>query len=66
MASSDGVGSKHGGLATLSPESVQYPESNNASAISVRSLWKVFGENPERVVLRRSTPAKRRVKSSRN
>ncbi len=49
MESSDEIGSKHGGLATLSPESVQYPESNNASAISVRSLWKVFGENPERV-----------------
>ena len=43
----DGSGRQNG---TEIPADVRGPALNGATAISVRSLWKVFGENPERVM----------------
>ena len=50
MARSDGAGSTGEGLGPRFPKPARHPDSNGSSTISVRSLWKVFGENPKRVL----------------
>ena len=50
MTSSGSAGSKRAGLDALSSNSARLPDSNGSPIIEVRSLWKVFGENPERVL----------------
>ena len=50
MARSDDAGSKREHSDVPSPTPDQSPDSNGASAISVRSLWKIFGDNPQRVL----------------
>ena len=51
MAHSDGAGSEREGLDALSSNPVGLPDSNGSPTIGVRSLWKIFGENPERVLM---------------
>ena len=50
MGRSDGAGSKGEDLDALSSNPARLPDSNGSPTISVRSLWKVFGENPDRVL----------------
>lgn len=50
MARNDVVGSKQDRLAAPSSQSDRLFDSNGTSTISVRSLWKVFGHNSQRVL----------------
>jgi glycine betaine/proline transport system ATP-binding protein len=50
MENSDGAGSKRERLDTLPSNPDQPPDSGGSPTIQVRSLWKVFGDNPERAL----------------
>ena len=51
MGRGDGAGSKREGMDAVSSNPAQLPDSDGSSTISVKSLWKIFGENPERVLI---------------
>ena len=50
MGRSTVAGSERERLDALSSNPARLPDSNASPTIRVRSLWKVFGENPERVL----------------
>jgi glycine betaine/proline transport system ATP-binding protein len=50
MGRNHGAGSKQVRLDALSSNPARLSDSNGSPCISVKSLWKVFGENPERVL----------------
>ncbi len=51
MGRSNGAELEHGGLDGLSPGSPRLASDNGSTAISVKSVWKVFGDKPGRVLL---------------
>ena len=50
MAHSNGAGAQSGTLDGLSSGSTQHNGDNGSTAISVKSVWKVFGDRPERAL----------------
>ena len=50
MARSNGAGAESGTLEDLSSGSPRHTGENGSTAISVKSVWKVFGDRPERAL----------------
>ena len=50
MGRNDGTGTEREAPDTLSSNPTGLPHANGSPTIQVRSLWKIFGDNPERVL----------------